>query len=191
MDTTDNHLYSLQDVPPGVLDKLHGSDSAKVHLTISSAEKTTSRPSIVHDNIFTQNIPSNIGEQMNTIRIHEGATVKLTRNVESNERKLQNGFADTTDPQGNHSLLLVRVTDAANVSVSRQGNELSNDIFGTGGDPVNAVRDCRVSYPCKAILVLRLTARSFFVFYRDRNIVLALETKLTLYLQLDPILSME
>lgn len=134
------NVYSLEGLPSGIVESLDASDSANMLLSISSAVKTNGNDQgIGNGSRNADAFTSNRGT--NKIKINRRAQVSLTHRNKRENRALQQGerrLVAPNAPTGNHTLLVVRVS-GIDQSPTYSASQLSDDVFGTSGDPANLV----------------------------------------------------
>lgn len=126
-------VYSLEDLPPGFIKKLHSKDSGSAHLSISSAimiKGSENKPSTSS---------SGKGGKENRIIVSPGATLNISRGNKKEKQAVEGerrlASAGPGDPQGDHTLLVVRITSGRN-SPTDSAAQISDDVF---RDRVNLV----------------------------------------------------
>jgi len=129
------NVYSLEDLPAGFIEKLRDDDSGNAHLSISSATKINGNGQ--SNGLTDASSTSNNGKS--TIKVNPGATVKISRGNKNKNRDLQErrklAQAHPGNPEGDHTLLAVRVIDIDFKAPTQTATQLSDDIFGRDGDP--------------------------------------------------------
>lgn len=138
-------VYSLQDLPSGIIKSLVVEDSAHSFLQISSTSKLQDNGlNFQNENMLaTSDAAShNIDytHRTNKILVKPGATVSIIRGNEAQERiAQQEGGCRLAPKQGTNRVLVMRVTDSAGLAPTKSATQLSDDIFGTRSDQHNVV----------------------------------------------------
>lgn len=134
-------VLSFQDLPQDILNDLDSADSAESFLSISSATTLQDNDRNFGDNLAGATDESGSVGGTNTVKISSGATVKIIRGSEAQNRFVAQGGVANAPTTGTSSLLVVRVTDRNGDSPRIDRAALSDGIFGTSGDPHNLVSD--------------------------------------------------
>jgi len=144
--TGSSDVYSLEGLPPGFLEELDGSDSGNSYLSISSATmiKANGRS---RGEVWTADASAipDASKGKNEIKVSPDATFFVIRGNRPRGRSLQEGrrrLVAPGDPTGDHTLLVVRVTDTIGDAPSKSLIQISRDIFGPAEfDQVNLVSE--------------------------------------------------
>lgn len=126
-------VYSLKGLPADFFNEINTGDSASSYLSISSA-----------------NIIKRDDNHKDEIRINPGAKVSVLRGKKKGSRALrQRGrrlAVLPTSRTGNHTTLVVRVTDETGDSPNKTATEISHDVFGPA--PFDVVNLVSQAYQC-------------------------------------------
>lgn len=149
MDVSESRaVFSLEDLPPGIIKNLEAADSAKTYLSISSATKLQDKGkpvefgnSTVADDSATSKYNNYAYHGNNKIRINRGASISVIRGNEAQDRVTEHGGRRLAPSTGTLYVLVVRVSDTAGNEPGKSAAQLSDDTFGTYGDEYNLVSE--------------------------------------------------
>lgn len=132
-------VYSLEDLPEGIIEELDTADSAETLLSISSVSKLQDNGRVGNDGMAGGCDGQNCYNGENKIKVHQGATVSIIRGNQAQELISQHEERRLAPTTGTSTVLVVRVRDPSGAQPSKTAAQLSDDIFGTNGDPHNLV----------------------------------------------------